>query len=102
MEDNMSESTEIERILHSDLVEIKDDVTSKYNHSKKGRECRKRYLQSDKGKAAQQRYNQSEKGKASRRRAQNTDSTRKAKREYYYRKKAEREAIERNLLLMRG
>lgn len=95
LEGDSAESTEIDKVLRSELLEKKDDAKSKYNRSVKGKECRKRYLQSEKGKEAQRRYNQSEKGKASRRRANNTDAARKSKREYYYRKKKE-------LLLARG
>ena len=102
IEENAAESTEIDKVLRGELSEPKMNAGYKYNHSEKGKECRKRYLQSEKGKEAQRRYNQSEKGKASRCKAQNTDATRKAKREYYYRKKAERIESQRNLLLGRG
>ncbi len=102
IDEDTAESTEIDKALSDEFSEIKTNATYKYNHSKKGKECRKRYLQSDKGKEAQRRYNQSEKGKASRRKAQNTDATRKAKREYYYRKKVEQIESQRNLLLARG
>lgn len=97
LDEDTSESTDIDNAIRSELCEKKDDSQSKYNHSAKGKESRKRYLQSEKGKEAQKRYNQSEKGKESRRKAQNTDAARKSKREYYYRKKAEK--IKAELLL---
>lgn len=61
----------------------------RYNHSQKGRDCRKRYLKSDKGRAAQKRYANSEAAKEKRKisNAKNIDSIRKSKREYYKRNK---------------
>lgn len=97
LDEDTSESVDIDNAIRSELFKNNNDPKRKYNHSIKGKECIKRYLKSPKGKEAQKRYNQSEKGKASRRKAQNTDAARKSKREYYYRKKAEK--IKAELLL---